>query len=36
MLLANFGEGKIVSRMSVDDRTRHFAKAAWDRMLSFD
>jgi len=30
MLLANFGAGKIVSRISAGERTRHFAKVAWD------
>jgi quinolinate synthase len=32
--LENLGAGKIVNHISVDDRTRHFARAALDRMLS--
>jgi quinolinate synthase len=32
--LENLGAGKIVNQISVDDRTRHFARAALDRMLS--
>ncbi len=31
--LENLGAGKIVNRISVDERTRHFAKVALDRML---
>jgi quinolinate synthase len=31
--LENLGTGKIVNRISVDERTRHFAKTALDRML---
>jgi len=31
--LENLGAGKIVNQISVDERTRHFAKAALDRML---
>jgi quinolinate synthase len=32
--LENLGAGKIVNHISVDERTRHFARAALDRMLS--
>ncbi|MFI5096899.1 MAG: quinolinate synthase NadA [Candidatus Acidiferrales bacterium] len=32
-VLENLGAGKIVNRISVDERTRHFAKAALERML---
>ena len=32
--LENLGAGKIVNRISVDERTRHFARVALDRMLS--
>jgi quinolinate synthase len=32
--LENLGAGKIVNQISVDDRTRQFARAALDRMLS--
>lgn len=32
--LENLGEGKIVNQISVDERTRHYAKVALDRMLS--
>ena len=32
-VLENLGAGKIVNQISVDDRTRHFAKAALYRML---
>jgi quinolinate synthase len=32
--LENLGEGRIVNQISVDERTRHFARAALDRMLS--
>jgi len=32
--LENLGAGKIVNQISVDERTRHFARAALDRMLS--
>jgi quinolinate synthase len=32
--LENLGEGKIVNQISVDEQTRHYAKAALDRMLS--
>ena len=32
-VLENLGAGKIVNQISVDERTRHFAKAALDRML---
>jgi len=31
--LENLGAGKIVNQISVDERTRHFARAALDRML---
>jgi len=31
--LENLGAGKMVNRISVDERTRHFAKAALERML---
>jgi quinolinate synthase len=31
--LENLGAGKIVNQISVEERTRHFAKAALDRML---
>jgi quinolinate synthase len=33
-VLENLGEGKIVNQISVDEQTRHYAKAALDRMLS--
>jgi len=32
--LENLGVGKIVNQISVDERTRHFARTALDRMLS--
>jgi quinolinate synthase len=32
--LANLGAGKVVNQVSVDERTRKFARAALDRMLS--
>ncbi|HKI11765.1 MAG TPA: quinolinate synthase NadA [Candidatus Acidoferrum sp.] len=32
-VLENLGAGKIVNQISVDERTRHFAKAALERML---
>ena len=32
--LENLGAGKIVNQVSVDERTRHFARTALDRMLS--
>jgi quinolinate synthase len=32
-VLENLGAGKIVNQISVSERTRHFAKAALDRML---
>jgi quinolinate synthase len=32
--LENLGEGNIVNRISVDERTRHHARVALDRMLS--
>ena len=32
--LENLGEGKVANRISVDEQTRHYAKAALDRMLS--
>jgi quinolinate synthase len=32
--LENLGEGKIVNQISVDERTRHYARVALDRMLS--
>jgi quinolinate synthase len=32
--LENLGEGKVVNRISVDERTRHYARVALDRMLS--
>ena len=32
--LENLGEGKVVNQISVDERTRKFARAALDRMLS--
>jgi quinolinate synthase len=32
--LENLGAGKIVNQISVDERTRHFARVALDRMLS--
>ena len=32
--LENLGDGKIVNQISVDEQTRHYAKAALDRMLS--
>ena len=33
-VLENLGEGNIVNRISVDERTRHYARVALDRMLS--
>jgi quinolinate synthase len=33
-VLDNLGAGNIVNRISVDERTRHFARLALDRMLS--
>ena len=33
-VLENLGEGKVVNQISVDEQTRHYAKAALDRMLS--
>src|SRR5438132_2274448 len=33
--LENLGEGNVVNRNSVDERTRHHARVALDRMLSF-
>jgi quinolinate synthase len=32
--LENLAAGNIVNRISVDERTRHFARVALDRMLS--
>src|SRR6266567_779888 len=32
--LENLGEGHVVNRISVDERTRHYARVALDRMLS--
>ena len=32
--LENLGAGNVVNRISVDDRTRHFARKALDRMLA--
>ena len=32
--LENLGEGNVVNRISVDERTRHHARVALDRMLS--
>ncbi len=32
--LDNLGEGNVVNRISVDERTRHYARMALDRMLS--
>ena len=32
--LENLAAGNIVNQISVDERTRHFAKVALDRMLS--
>jgi len=32
--LENLGAGNVVNRISVDDRTRHYARVALDRMLS--
>ncbi len=32
--LENLGEGHVVNRISVDERTRHYARLALDRMLS--
>ncbi len=32
--LENLGAGKVVNRISVDERTRHYARVALDRMLS--
>jgi quinolinate synthase len=34
-VLENLGEGNVVNRISVDERTRHHARVALDRMLSF-
>jgi len=33
-VLENLGAGNVVNRISVDERTRHFARVALDRMLS--
>jgi quinolinate synthase len=33
-VLENVGEGNVVNRISVDERTRHHARVALDRMLS--
>jgi quinolinate synthase len=33
-VLENLGEGQVVNRISVDERTRHYARLALDRMLS--
>ena len=33
-VLENLGEGNVVNRISVDERTRHYARLALDRMLS--
>jgi quinolinate synthase len=33
-VLENLGEGNVVNRISVDERTRHHARVALDRMLS--
>ena len=33
-LIENLGEGHLVNRISVDERTRHHARVALDRMLS--
>jgi quinolinate synthase len=33
-VLENLGAGKVVNRISVDERTRHYARLALDRMLS--
>ena len=33
-VLENLGEGNAVNRISVDERTRHYARVALDRMLS--
>jgi quinolinate synthase len=33
-VLENLGEGNVVNRISVDERTRHYARVALDRMLS--
>jgi quinolinate synthase len=32
--LDNLAAGNVVNRISVDERTRHFARMALDRMLS--
>jgi quinolinate synthase len=32
--LENLGAGKVVNQISVDERTRKFARIALDRMLS--
>ena len=32
--LDNLAAGNVVNRISVDERTRHFARVALDRMLS--
>jgi quinolinate synthase len=32
--LENLGAGRIVNQISVDERTRHYAKIALDRMLA--
>jgi quinolinate synthase len=32
--LENIAAGNVVNRISVDERTRHFARVALDRMLS--
>jgi quinolinate synthase len=33
-VLDNLETGNVVNRISVDERTRHFARVALDRMLS--
>ena len=33
-VLENLGAGNVVNRICVDERTRHFARIALDRMLS--
>ena len=32
--LENLGSGNVVNRISVDERTRHYARLALDRMLA--
>ena len=35
-VLENLGEGRVVNRVAVDDKTRGWARVALDRMLSLN